>query len=114
MEAFSISENHQKNSGIERIGEVPIYQADPIVRRASSLQKTHDAVSPVAFASPDLLDKSGIQAGETVKIKQQGETIQLEIFADTNLPDNCVRLACAHLQTSGLGGMFDEIKLEKS
>ena len=114
LEAFSISENHQKNSGIERIGEVPIYQADPIVRRASSLQKTHDAVSPVAFASPDLLDKSGIQAGETVKIKQQGETIQLEIFADTNLPDNCVRLACAHLQTSGLGGMFDEIKLEKS
>lgn len=112
LEAFSISENHPKNGGIERIGEVPIYQADPIVRRAGSLQKTYDAVLS-AFASPVLLGKSGIQAGEMVKIEQGGGAVQLEISADTSLPDNCIRLACAHLRTSGLGGMFDEIRLEK-
>ncbi len=35
--------------GIQRIGEVPIYQADPIVRRAESLQRTRDAAEPVAW-----------------------------------------------------------------
>ena len=36
-------------SEIQRIGEVPIYQADPIVRRAESLQRTRDAAAPVAW-----------------------------------------------------------------
>lgn len=113
LETFSILDVNLRASGIERIGEVPIYQADPVVRRSDSLQKTHDAVPPVAFASPVFLGKSGIQAGEIVRIKQQSGEIQIEIAVDTNLPDNCIRLACAHPQTSGLGGMFDEIKLEK-
>ena len=77
------------------------------------MQKTHDAVSPVAFASTHLLTRLGIAANEVVKIKQQNETVQLTIFADDKLPDNCVRLACAHPQTSRLGAMFGEIELEK-
>ncbi len=113
LETYSISDTSQKNIGIERIGEVTIYQADPIVRRAGSLQKTHDSALPIAFASPILLNKSGIKTGETVKVKQQSKEIQVEISSDANLPDNCVRLACAHTQTSELGGMFDEIRLEK-
>ncbi len=113
LETFSISDVNLKTNGIERIGEVPIYRTDPVVRRADSLQKTNDAVPPVAFASPVFLGKFGVQAGETVKIKQQSGEIQIEVAADVNLPDNCIRLACAHSQTSRLGGMFDEIKLEK-
>jgi len=113
LETYSISDTSQKNVGIERIGEVTIYQTDPIVRRAGSLQKTHDSAFPIAFASPVLLSKSGIKAGETVKVKQQSKEIQVEISSDANLPDNCIRLACAHTQTSELGGMFDEIRLEK-
>jgi NADH-quinone oxidoreductase subunit G len=103
----------QGNSVIERIGEVPIYQADPIVRRATSLQKTHDAASPAAFTSSTLLNKLGITAGEVVKINQQGEEIQLAVFIDDKLPDNCIRLVCAHPQTTKLGAMFGEIELEK-
>ncbi|BBL34394.1 NADH-quinone oxidoreductase chain 3 [Nitrosomonas stercoris] len=109
----TIEKSNLENGVIERIGEIPIYQADPIVRRAESLQKTHDAVSPVAFASTHLLTRLGIAANEVVKIKQQNETVQLTIFADDKLPDNCVRLACAHPQTSRLGAMFGEIELEK-
>lgn len=110
---FSVDELPQQNSEIERVGEIPIYQADPIVRRAASLQMTRDAASPVAFASSVLLKRSGIQEGETVRIRQEGEGIQLTITCDDNLPDNCVRLVCAHPQTAMLGAMFGKIRLEK-
>lgn len=41
-------------NGVQRIGEVPIYQADPIVRRAESLQRTRDAAAPLAWMPSDL------------------------------------------------------------
>lgn len=110
---LSIKDLGQKNGKIERIGEIPIYQADPIVRRAMSLQKTHDAAPPAAFASSALLSKVGILAGEVIRISQQDEEIHLMISADDNLPDDCIRLACAYPQTSKLGAMFGEIKLAK-
>lgn len=113
LKTFSIDDTNQKHSEIERIGEVPIYQADPIVRRAVSLQKTHDAALPLAFAPTSLLNKLGILTGEMVKISQQNGEIQVAVSADDNLPDGCIRLACAHPQTSKLGTMFGEIKLEK-
>ena len=113
LSTFSVGDGDQQGGKIERIGEVPIYQADPIVRRAMSLQKTHDAAQPIAFASSTLLNKVGILAGETVRISQQNEEIQTVISADDNLPDDCIRLVCALPQTSRLGAMFGEIKLEK-
>ena len=41
--------------GLERIGEVPIYQLDAIVRRAESLQKTRDAATPTAAMNSRML-----------------------------------------------------------
>ncbi|MDX9838516.1 MAG: NADH-quinone oxidoreductase subunit NuoG, partial [Azoarcus sp.] len=38
-------------TGLERVADVPIYFADPLVRRAPSLQKTKDAAAPVARMS---------------------------------------------------------------
>ena len=43
-----------KVNGIERIGEVPIYQLDAIVRRAPSLQVTQDAQNPRAWVNAAL------------------------------------------------------------
>lgn len=39
LSTLSVGDGDQQGGKIERIGEVPIYQADPIVRRAMSLQK---------------------------------------------------------------------------
>ena len=112
LATYAVSIQHPVRS-IERIGEVPIYQADPIVRRAASLQATRDAALPVAFISTGLLDKLGLQAGEAVRVKQGGQAIQVTTTRDDSLPDNCVRLACAYPQTVMLGAMFGEIELEK-
>ncbi len=109
----SVSITTKSNGTLERIGEVPIYQADPVVRRAESLQKTNDAAPPCAWMSPDLLQKLSINPGDEIKIKQNTGEIRLLAASDGKLPADCVRLVSAHIETSALGSMFGEIIIEK-
>ncbi|PXW87844.1 NADH dehydrogenase subunit G [Nitrosomonas sp. Nm84] len=98
---------------LQRIGEVPIYQADPVVRRAESLQSTHDALSPKVWMAEATLKSLDIVAGVQVKIKQGDGSVQLEAACDERLPVGCVRIACAHPKTAALGNLFGEILVEK-
>ena len=108
---FNLETN--KVDAIQRIGEVPIYQADPIVRRAQSLQETRDAISILAWMPSDLMEKLGVSAGDQVNIKQGDETVLLQAACDDKLPANCVRIPCAHPKTFKLGALFGEILVEK-
>jgi len=100
-------------AAVERIGEVPIYQADAIVRRAVSLQKTHDAAEPVARMHGELYARLGLRNGDKVKITQGGGTAVLVAVRDDKLPANCVRVPAAHPLTAGLGPMFGALELER-
>ena len=100
--------------GLERIGEVPIYQTDAIVRRASSLQRTADAAPPVARASGMLLEKLGIQGGGMAIIRQGQGSIVIRVDRDDCLPANCVRLPGAHAVTASLGPLFGELTMERA
>jgi NADH-quinone oxidoreductase subunit G len=101
------------SGAIQRIGEVPIYQADPIVRRAGSLQRTRDAAAPVAWMAGALMEKLGINGGDSVTLKQGEGSAQLAAARDDKLPADCVRVAAAHPLTAELGEMFGEIVIEK-
>jgi NADH-quinone oxidoreductase subunit G len=105
--------NVVEKQGLQRIGEVPIYQADPIVRRAESLQSTFDGLPPKVWMAPTTLENLNIAAGTQVKVKQGIEFVQLEAACDEKLPVNCVRVACAHPETAALGDLFGEILVEK-
>ncbi|MDO9310910.1 MAG: molybdopterin-dependent oxidoreductase, partial [Nitrosomonas sp.] len=104
-----VTEGH----GIQRIGEVPIYQTDPIVRRAESLQATQDAVPPKAWMTTAMLDNLGVISGDQVKITQGDESVRLEVAHDDKLPDKCVRVASSHPKTLALGALFGVIQVEK-
>jgi NADH-quinone oxidoreductase subunit G len=110
---FTVQIAAPENSGIQRIGEVPIYQADPIVRRADSLQRTSDAASPVVSMRGDLMGKLGISAGEKVRVKQGAGEIQLPAARDDKLPPDCVRIPAAYPLTAALGGMFGQVTVER-
>ncbi len=99
---------------IERIGEVPIYQSDAIVRRATSLQRTADGMPPAAKASGILLDKLGISGGGMAIIRQGKGSIVIRVDRDDCLPVNCVRIPGAHGVTQALGALFGEITVERA
>lgn len=108
---FNLETNRE--DAIQRIGEVPIYQTDPIVRRAQSLQATRDANSIAAWMPSELMERLGVSAGDQVSIKQGDESVQLQAACDEKLPANCIRIPCAHPRTFKLGALFGEISVEK-
>ncbi len=100
--------------GLQRIGEVPIYSADAIARRAGSLQKTRDAGPPVAWMPGALFERFKLREGDKVRLTQEQGSAVLAARRDDALPHNCVRVASAHPLTAELGAMFGEITVERA
>jgi len=92
--------------GLQRIGEVPAYAADAIVRRAPSLQQSRDAAPPVAMMHTVTADELGLRDGDCVRVVQGAGEAVVPYAIDDRLPPGCVRLAAARAETSALGSMF--------
>lgn len=103
-----------QNAGLQRVGDIPLYQADQLVRRAASLQLTKDAGSPVAAMSAATLAKLGVTAGTRVKVSQGAATLALLAEQDERVADGCVRVIGGHPATSGLGALFGAISVERA
>jgi NADH-quinone oxidoreductase subunit G len=99
-------------SETERVADVPIYFADPLVRRAPSLQKTRDAHAPLARVNAAMLAALKLTDGGAARVRQAGGEAMMKIAVDASVPDGCVRVAAAHATTSMLGPMFGPIGVE--
>jgi NADH-quinone oxidoreductase subunit G len=103
-----------QGGGLQRIAEVPVYAADAIVRRARSLQLTHDAAPPVAWMNRALFEKLGLREGDGVRVRQGGGEAVLPAGIDDKLPANCMRIAAALPGTAALGALFGAISAERA
>jgi NADH-quinone oxidoreductase subunit G len=98
---------------LQRIADVPIYHADAVVRRATSLQLTADARGePVAGLPSALWRQLGLRAGARVLVGQGEAAVVLPAREEPTLAAGTVRLAAGHPLTAGLGAMFGEITVE--
>jgi len=113
LAAPAIGKVEPVGDGLERIAEVPIYQADAIVRRAASLQQTHDAAAPVAALNGELFSQLKLRDGDQVRISQGGGSVVLPALRDDKLPPNCVRVPAAHPATAALGGTAEPLSVER-
>ena len=99
---------------LERVADVPIHFADPIARRAQSLQKTRDAAAPTARIAPATLAALGLAAGDCVRVAQGTASVELVAQADDGLAAGCVRVAAAHPSTAALGAMSGDLSVERA
>jgi NADH-quinone oxidoreductase subunit G len=99
-------------SGLERVTDVPSYFADPLVRRAPSLQKTKDAAVPTAGMNAATFAHLNLVSGAKVKVSDGGTPSLLVARLDPNLPDNCVRVATGHTVTANLGALSGVLTVE--
>jgi NADH-quinone oxidoreductase subunit G len=101
-------------SGIERLGETPIYQLDAYTRRAPALQATADGQAGQAAAvNGAMIARLGLAEDKPVKVKQDGNETVLRLIRDDALPDNVVRVAGSLAAAGRLGPRYGEISLEK-
>jgi NADH-quinone oxidoreductase subunit G len=99
--------------GLERIGETPLYQLDPIVRRSPALQATVDAASPVAWMGSEWMTRLGLTEGSLVRVRQGDATVELPLRRDDRLAIGALRVAAAHPLTAVLGARLGPISVEK-
>ncbi|MDF3831511.1 NADH-quinone oxidoreductase subunit NuoG [Cupriavidus basilensis] len=102
-------------SGIERVADVPIYHADPIVRRADSLQLTAAARRAMqAGLSADLFASLGVQAGDPVRVTQGQGSVVLPAALEAALPAGTVRVSAGTIAAASLGATFGTVTVEKA
>jgi NADH-quinone oxidoreductase subunit G len=107
-------EQRISTEGLIRIGDVPIYAADPLVRHAPALQQTADAVNAATLrVNAAVAAEAGVTDGESVRVVQDGNETIFPVVIDSAIPDGCVRLPAAVPGTEMLGNQFGSITLEK-
>ncbi|MDP1982612.1 MAG: NADH-quinone oxidoreductase subunit NuoG [Sulfuritalea sp.] len=101
--------------GIERVADVPIHFADPLVRRSPALQLAADSAAPSARMNAAMLAKFGLAAGDRAKVGAGATaSVILPVQLDAALPDGVVRIAAAHADTVALGPMSAVLSVEKA
>jgi NADH-quinone oxidoreductase subunit G len=111
--AHPLDRVHANLNGVERVADVPIYFADPLVRRAASLQLTADAKPPRARMHRSTLDLLGLADGAPVRVRQGQGSAVVPAQADATVPPGVVRLAAAHPGTAGLDNV-GPVSLERA
>ena len=95
------------------MGGVAIYESDPIVRRATSLQQTSHAIIPAARVNANTLHKLGFTASDIVLAKQNQASVPVVLEVDNTLPENVVYLP-HHNANAALGGLMNVIELTRA
>lgn len=99
---------------LTRIGDVPIYAIDPLVRRGIALQKTRDAIGAGIYLNAAEAAKAGIGEGDRAVVVQDGNRATLPVSIDANIADGCVRIPAALAGSEALGCQIGQVTLEKA
>jgi len=113
MHHLSRRDADNPGAALERIGEVPIYHTDAIVRRAKSLQLTRDAQVDRVWMNANLMARLGVRQNERVRVTQDGGEAILACQCDDRLPEDCVRIAAANAATTQLGSAYGLLNVER-
>jgi NADH-quinone oxidoreductase subunit G len=98
---------------LKRIGFLPIYATDALVRRAGPLQQTHDALPAVALIHPVTARRLGIeQPGQQVRVSQNGASCALPIYMEEAIAEDCVFLPTAIAGVETLGPAYGDIEVK--
>ncbi|MBD3618451.1 MAG: NADH-quinone oxidoreductase subunit G [Chromatiales bacterium] len=100
-------------SGLQRIGAVPIYAVDGLVRRAASLQATADGQDRAARLNGAEAREHGLLDAERVRVRQGDASAALDLVIDDGIPAGCVWVPAGVAETIELADAFGAVEIEK-
>jgi NADH-quinone oxidoreductase subunit G len=105
-------------AGIERVAPVRIHDADALVRRAPSLQKTQDAAAVQVGLSAQLWAQHGFNIGDRLRLRHATQPsplpgLELPVVRDPGLPEGCLLLPAATEATYVLGAAAEGWSIER-
>ena len=103
------------SDGLERIGDVSINAADALLRRAPALQATPDAaVAGLLRLNAAQAEKSGVEDGHTVTVKQGAASTTMAVEISARVPDGCVWVQAGTTAAASLGANFGPVTIERA
>ena len=101
---------------LTRIGEIPLYAVDGLVRRSPSLQSTQTIIEGNLASvrmHPNTAQQLQLKEMESVAVKQNQQTVGLPVVFDARVPERAVFIAGGILATDGLGELFGAVEINK-
>lgn len=93
-----------KFDGLRRVTEISIYATDALVRRAASLQATHDAEEGTMLRlAPATAEKLGLGDGDTAVVKQLDGEARLPVCIDAGVAESVALVPGGVTATVGFG-----------
>jgi len=103
----------REQEGLWRIGDLPIYAVDPIVRRAYALQHAPLAVGLSVVLNPKEAAARGLAAGDAVLVAQGEGQVETRVEIDAGLARGCARIRAGVAGSGALGAQMASVILEK-
>ncbi len=96
-----------------RIGEVPIYSVDGLVRRSAPLQQTADARGAAVYLNSAQAAALGLAQGEGARVEQGGGSVTLPVVIDERVADGCAVIPAALPETAALGAIHGPVQISR-
>jgi NADH-quinone oxidoreductase subunit G len=114
---FSIQNQGKSAPALTRVGEIPLYAVDSLVRRAKALQSTQAIIEGNLVAArmhPSTAEQLKLKETEMVTVKQHEGRVRLPVVLDKRLPLGAVYIAGGISPTSGLSELYGPIEIHKA
>jgi NADH-quinone oxidoreductase subunit G len=99
--------------GLFRLGNVPIYASDALVRRAPALQRAPAAEAFAVYLNPQEAAQLGLADGDRVRVAQNGVAVQTLVSLDAGVPAGCARIPAAVAGSEVLGPQIAPVTIQK-
>ena len=103
-----------RGDGLMRVGNVPIYAIDPMVRRARSLQRSPSACPFGVYINASQSTALGVSDGDEVDVQCGGSSVRANVALDDSVPDGCVRIPAGVAGSEVLGDQFAPVSINKA
>lgn len=100
------------DSGLTRIGDVPMYHCDGLVRRSKPLQDSDHASSPIVRIHPETANRLELMANRRVDVTQNGHTVSFDWAPDERIAPDAIWLPAAQPEVLGLGASYGGIQIQ--
>ncbi|MCC5858162.1 MAG: NADH-quinone oxidoreductase subunit G [Ectothiorhodospiraceae bacterium] len=102
----------QDSGGLERVGLLPLYGTDPLVRRAGSLQQTRQARDRSVRISPATAERLQLAGADAVEVIQGDQHVRMPLVVDEGMADDAVWVPAGIRETAALGPAFGPVELK--
>jgi NADH-quinone oxidoreductase subunit G len=99
------------NADLTRIGHIPLYAIDSLVRRSGPLQATDDALGAMIALNQATAKKLGLDAGQMAVVMQSNTRVNLPIYIEDAIPDDCAFIPTGVTGSVELGVSYGPVEV---